>query len=200
MPLDCWWYATTSLAISCSPGPALAVLKKATPAPHVSVLVPAYTAPVAQLCPWVDEVIIDPGEQAPKDAQRALLATLRKGGFTAMLTLYSTTRIGWLGLRSGIPLRMAPATKWAQLFYNRRVTQRRSRSAKPEYRYNLELAEAMIQALELSPGQPPAPTLLAPGPAGRRRAAAYPEPDTGRSTRHAPGCFSIQAAAALRST
>ena len=55
--------------------PALAALKKAKPAPHVSVLVPAYTAPMARLCPWIDDVVIDPGEQAPKDAQRALLAT-----------------------------------------------------------------------------------------------------------------------------
>ncbi|MBR9771603.1 MAG: glycosyltransferase family 9 protein [Gammaproteobacteria bacterium] len=157
--------------------PALAALKKAKPAPHVSVLVPAYTAPMARLCPWIDDVVIDPGEQAPKDAQRALLATLRQGGFTAMLTLYSTTRIGWLGLRSGIPLRMAPATKWAQLFYNRRVTQRRSRSAKPEYIYNLELAEAMIQALGLSSGQPsqqhPAPPYwpLAPQQRDAQRSA-----------------------------
>ena len=133
--------------------PALATLKAARPAPHITALVPSYTAPVARLCPWIDEVILDPGDEAPKAQQRQLLASLRQGHFTALLTLFSTTRIGWLGLRAGIPLRMAPATKWAQLFYNRRITQRRSRSDRPEYVYNQQLAEAMVEALALSPGE-----------------------------------------------
>ena len=36
-------------------------------------------------------------------------------------------------MKAGIPLRVAPATKWAQVFYNVRVRQRRSQSAKPNY-------------------------------------------------------------------
>ncbi|MBA2777888.1 glycosyltransferase family 9 protein [Billgrantia kenyensis] len=125
--------------------PALACLKATVPAARISVLVPSYTAPLARLCPWVDEVIIDPG--TGKAAKQALLDRLRRERFSAMLTLYSTPRIGWLGWRAGIPCRVAPATKWAQLFYNHRVIQRRSRSAKPEYLYNIELAEALLTAL-----------------------------------------------------
>lgn len=137
--------------------PALAGLKAATPRPHVSVLVPDYTAPLARACPWVDEVILDPGDGAGREAQRALLARLKARSFDALLTLFSTPRIGWLGWRAGIPLRLAPATKWAQLFYNRRIPQRRSRSEKPEYVYNLELAEALVDALALSHPPRPAP-------------------------------------------
>ncbi|MDN3522886.1 glycosyltransferase family 9 protein [Halomonas ramblicola] len=137
--------------------PALARLKAATPVPRISVLVPAYTAPMAHLCPWIDEVLIDPGEGADREAHQALLATVRERRFDALLTLFSTPRIGWLGWRAGIPLRLAPATKWAQLFYNRRVTQRRSRSRRPEYRYNQELAEALLDALGLTPNGSPAP-------------------------------------------
>lgn len=125
--------------------PALACLKRAHPDNHVTALVPAYTAPLARRCPWIDAVILDPGDGAPRPSQRELLKTLRASRYDALLTLYSTPRIGWLGWRAGIPLRMAPATKWAQLFYNRRVMQRRSRSARPEYRYNLELAETLIR-------------------------------------------------------
>ncbi|MGR2738596.1 glycosyltransferase family 9 protein [Billgrantia sp. Q4P2] len=137
--------------------PALACLKAGAPEARVSVLVPGYTAPLARLCPWVDEVILDPGDGAGKEAQRKLLARLRNARFTAMLTLYSTPRIGWLGWRAGIPRRLAPATKWAQLFYNHRIVQRRSRSAKPEYLYNLELAEALLEAEGRSPGSRPTP-------------------------------------------
>lgn len=137
--------------------PALARLKAANPAPYLSVLVPGYTAPMAYLCPWIDEVLIDPGDTASRAEQRRLLAEVKAARFDALLTLFSTPRIGWLGWRAGIPLRLAPATKWAQLFYNRRVVQRRSRSEKPEYRYNQELAEALLEALELTPGPAPAP-------------------------------------------
>ncbi|MCD6007420.1 glycosyltransferase family 9 protein [Halomonas sp. IOP_31] len=130
--------------------PALACLKQAHPDNHVSVLVPHYTAALARACPWVDEVLVDPGDDASRDVQRALLAQLRAGRFDALLTLFSTPRIGWLGWRAGIALRLAPATKWAQVFHNRRIVQRRSRSQRPEYRYNLELAEALLTQL----GQP----------------------------------------------
>jgi ADP-heptose:LPS heptosyltransferase len=46
---------------------------------------------------------------------------------------------------AGIPLRLAPATKAAQLFYNHRLPQRRSRSEKPEYVYNLDLVRQYLQ-------------------------------------------------------
>ncbi|RDB44653.1 lipopolysaccharide heptosyltransferase family protein [Halomonas sp. DQ26W] len=131
--------------------PVLASLKAAAPALHISVLVPTYTAPLARLCPWIDEVILDPGSDAGRDEQHSLLARIREGHFAALLTLYSTTRIGWLGWRAGIPCRVAPATKWAQLFYNHRVIQRRSRSTRPEYVYNIELADALLLALGMAP-------------------------------------------------
>lgn len=127
--------------------PALAALKQACAELHISVLVPDYTAALAEVCPWVDEVIIDPGDSAGRSAQTALLTSLKAARFHAMLTLYSTPRIGWLGLRAGIPLRVAPATKWAQVFYSVRIRQRRSRSAKPEYQYNVELAQALLKRL-----------------------------------------------------
>ncbi|WP_447554801.1 glycosyltransferase family 9 protein [Vreelandella sp. EE22] len=137
--------------------PALACLKSATPRPHVSVLVPAYTAALARACPWVDDVIIDPGASSDKKARKALLETLKAARFDAMLTLFSTPRIGWLGLRARIPLRMAPATKWAQIFYTARIRQRRSRSQKPEYQYNVDLACRLLERLSLKLATLPEP-------------------------------------------
>ena len=137
--------------------PALACLKQASPEPHVTVLVPAYTAPLAKACPWVDEVIIDPGSQADKAAQQALLFHVKQSKFDALLTLFSTPRIGWLGMKAGIPLRVAPATKWAQVFYNVRIRQRRSHSAKPEYQYNVDLACELLARLSLTLTTLPSP-------------------------------------------
>lgn len=137
--------------------PALACLKRADPGNRISVLVPAYTAPLAHACPWIDEVLLDPDAKHDRLARRDLLATLREERFDALLTLYSTPRVGWLGWRAGISLRLAPATKWAQVFYNHRIVQRRSHSRKPEYLYNLELAEALLARLGQVPPRPLAP-------------------------------------------
>ncbi|MDN6180445.1 MAG: glycosyltransferase family 9 protein [Halomonas subglaciescola] len=138
--------------------PALATLKQADSSLHISVLVPHYTAAMAAACPWVDEVMIDPGDKAERREQNDLLARMKASRFDAVLTLFSTPRIGSLCWRAGIVLRIAPATKWAQVFYNVRIRQRRSRSEKPEYQYNVELAQVLLKYLGKSDApsaQPP---------------------------------------------
>ena len=118
--------------------PSFAMLKRAMPV-HVTALVPTYTAPLATLCPWIDEVIIDPGINGDKDQQRALIARLRSAGFDASICLFSNARNAMLMWKAKIPYRLAPATKWAQILYNHRLVQRRSRSLKAESEYNLDL-------------------------------------------------------------
>lgn len=122
--------------------PAFALIHHYCPEWHITALVPAYTAPLAKLCPWIDDIIIDEGETAT-----ALARKLRKRGFAAQLTLFSTMRIALAGRLAGIPYRLAPATKMAQLLYTQRLTQRRSRSEKPEYAYNLDLAYRLLEDL-----------------------------------------------------
>lgn len=119
--------------------PALATLKQALPNSEIHALVNPYTADMARLCPSIDQVILDPGANGGVASQLAFAKQLKQQGYDAAVTLFSTTRIGWLLLLAGIPYRLAPATKIAQLFYHRRLKQRRSRSEKPEYLYNQEL-------------------------------------------------------------
>lgn len=140
--------------------PALALIKAA--GCHVTVLVPAYTAPLAGLCPSVDEVIIDPGSDAPAPDQQQLLARIRAGQFDAALTLFSTWRVGMLLRRARIAYRIAPATKLAQILYTRRVTQRRSQSQQPEWAYNIDLAAVLLADLGLPVGSVGAPYLPLP--------------------------------------
>jgi ADP-heptose:LPS heptosyltransferase len=123
--------------------PALALLKRSLPQSHLSVLVPAYTRSLAEVCPWVDHVMSDPQD----------LDQVNRRNFDAVLTLFSTGRIGWQVFKGRIPIRFAPATKWAQVFYNHTVVQRRSRSERPEFIYNLELASALIECLGHEPAQ-----------------------------------------------
>ena len=107
--------------------PSFAMLKRSMEC-HVTALVPAYTAPLARLCPWIDEIILDPGARADKEQQRALLARIKAAAFDASICLFSNTRNAKLVWKAHIPYRLAPATKLAQVLYNQRLVQRRSRS------------------------------------------------------------------------
>lgn len=123
--------------------PAFAALKTALPDTTITALVSRYTADMAHACPWIDEVITDTSPQQDRYGAR-LAAILHQRHFDAAITLFSTGRIGFALWRARIPYRLAPATKLAQLFYNHRLVQRRSRSEKPEWQYNLDLAQQFL--------------------------------------------------------
>lgn len=139
--------------------PVFALLKQRWPEAIICALVPEYTRPMAELCPWIDEPIIDKRPDGGLADFHALRGQLRRGRFDALLTLFSTGRVGLAGCLAGIPYRLAPATKLAQFCYNHRLKQRRSRSEKPEYAYNLDLAYQLLHDLRgLSAHAPYPPT------------------------------------------
>lgn len=120
--------------------PALAILKSNLPGVTVTALVPTYTAPLAEICPWIDAIIID----EPAKGAWWLRRKIRHGRFDALLTYFSTGRVALAGCLAGIPYRLAPATKLAQFCYNHRLKQRRSLSQKPEYAYNIDLSLRLV--------------------------------------------------------
>jgi len=130
--------------------PTLALLKQSVNQIHITVLVPQYTADMAKICPWIDDIIIDPGSKATFSEQYKLFKTLYEQQFGAIITLYSTTRIGLLAFLARIKYRLAPATKIAQIFYNHRLTQRRSRSLKPEFEYNIDVAKKFLSDFNIT--------------------------------------------------
>lgn len=119
--------------------PSFALIRQHWPDATIIALVPHYTTEMARLCPWIDEVLIDEAEGAT-----ALSNKLAANNIDILLTLFSTTRVALAGWLARIPYRLAPATKLAQFFYNHRMVQRRSRSEKPEYAYNLDLAYQLL--------------------------------------------------------
>ena len=136
--------------------PTFALLREALPDARIDALVQDYTAPMAEQFAGIDTVIRDPGPGW--GSTLALARRLRRERYDAVIVLFSTTRIGLALWLAGIPVRLAPATKLAQIFYNRRVRQRRSRSEKPEYEYNRDLAVALLQEwgiVEPGPFTPP---------------------------------------------
>ncbi len=137
--------------------PSFSWLKASMPSAHIVALVPAYTAPLAERCPGIDGVLLDPGAD---QGWRALAALLRKEQFDAVITLFSTGRVALACRAAAIPYRLAPATKLAQVFYNHRLRQRRSRSEKPEYEYNLDLIDRFLADHGIAAAARPHPPFL----------------------------------------
>jgi ADP-heptose:LPS heptosyltransferase len=124
--------------------PTLYVLKQYNPADRLIALVAPLNRKLAESCDFIDEVIVDGGEDI-----LALSRKIKEAKIDASITLFSNTRVALAQWLAGIPIRIAPATKIAQIFYNRRITQRRSEVKMAEFEYNLELTRALFDNISL---------------------------------------------------
>ncbi|MCQ9124085.1 glycosyltransferase family 9 protein [Rodentibacter caecimuris] len=139
--------------------PAFAMLKASNPSLKLTALVPSYTAPLAEICPYLDDVIIDSKKDDKVDFNR-LIHEIRIRNFDAMISFFSNTHNAKLAWKSGIKYRLAPATKLVQFFYNHRLTQRRSRSEKSEAEYNQDLVRAFLKKHNMPIVEPKPPYLV----------------------------------------
>lgn len=139
--------------------PAFAMLKQSIPDVEITALVPSYTAPLAELCPSIDHIILDANDKKDKNEFERVLQAVKNARFDAVICFVSDWYNAKLTWKSGIPHRLAPATKVFQFLYNHRLTQRRSQSAKAESEYNLDLARAFLQKHHFNVVEPHAPYL-----------------------------------------
>jgi ADP-heptose:LPS heptosyltransferase len=119
--------------------PTLYVLKRHDPQNRIIALVAPLNRKLAEACYFIDEVIVDGGGDILE-----LSFKIREANIDASITLFSNTRVALAQWIARIPIRIAPATKIAQIFYNRRITQRRSEVKMAEFEYNLELTKALF--------------------------------------------------------
>lgn len=121
--------------------PVFKAIKDKYPDAHIAAMVSPYTADLLIHNPFVDEIIIcdRKGEHGGIKGLLKLTGEVRRKKFDVAITLHSRMHLGFITFFGGIKKRIAPATKLAQIFYNYRITQRRSRSIKHEADYNLEL-------------------------------------------------------------
>ena len=124
--------------------PAVYVLKQYDPNNRIIVCVAPLNKALAETCDFIDEVIVDNGGSVFE-----LTKKIKSAKIDASITLFSNTRVALAQFLAGIPKRIAPATKIAQIFYNRRIMQRRSRVEMAEFEYNLELTRALFN--DISP-------------------------------------------------
>ena len=129
--------------------PALYILKKHLPHAHIAVLIAPINESVALMCDFIDELIIDEGQSAKELSQ-----LLKMKNFELSFTLFSNTRVALAQFLARIPVRVAPATKIAQIFYTKRIRQRRSEVRMAEFEYNIELIRAYYKDMTLRYPQP----------------------------------------------
>ncbi|WP_152184670.1 glycosyltransferase family 9 protein [Sulfurimonas indica] len=125
--------------------PSFYVLKHHSPKNRIIALVAPLNRSLAQTCDFIDEVIVDDG----KSSLFALSQKLQAAKIDASVTLFSNTRVALAQFFARIPKRIAPATKIAQIFYNKRVVQRRSEVKMAEFEYNLALTQALFSDISL---------------------------------------------------
>ena len=125
--------------------PAISLLKKQYPDCEVTALVPEYTAAMAEQCEWIDRILIDNRRSSSIKDILELSRAIRKHQYDASISLYSEARTAIALWLAGVKTRVGPATKLAQIFLNDTMRQKRSRSSKPEYEYNIDLVRHYVK-------------------------------------------------------
>ena len=110
----------------------------------VTALVSKVNFEFAKNIEFIDDVIL-----YDKNDLEKTLQTIKDKKFDASISCFIDTTLGKMLFKSRIKKRVAPATKIAQIFFNIRVTQRRSRVEKTEWQYNLDLAKKLFLDIKL---------------------------------------------------
>lgn len=127
--------------------PMCKVLKEQTEH-KIVMLVAKVNVDLAKELEFIDDVI-----EYTNDS-KALIETIKTHKFDVSISGYIDTTLGKVLFKSRIPKRIAPATKIAQIFFNKRVKQRRSLVEKREFEYNLDLLKAFDKNLTLNFNRP----------------------------------------------
>jgi len=121
------------------------VVKKSNPSATIYALVSEINMELAKKIDFIDEVIL-----YDKKNFRHTLKSIKAANITTSISAFIDTRLGWLLFLSGIKTRIAPATKLAQIFFNKTLRQRRSLVQKTEVEYNLDLAKLLNNDINLT--------------------------------------------------
>ncbi len=124
--------------------PLFKAIKEQYPDTKLTALVSKINFDLAKKMPFIDDVIL-----YDKENLYLTLQNIKEKKFDASISAYIDTNLGKLLFKSRIKKRVGPATKIAQIFFNKRVKQRRSRVEKTEWQYNLDLALALFPDIKL---------------------------------------------------
>ena len=114
--------------------PALRIIKSSIPDIQIDCLIDKSYKDISLLSNDIDNVLIDTISSN----------NIREHEYDYCISFFSTFSIGYKLWKANIKNRYAPATKLAQVFYNKTIKQNRSKSHKSEYEYNNDLARYFL--------------------------------------------------------
>ena len=129
--------------------PLFKAIKEQYPNTKITALVSKINYKFAKDIEFIDDVILYNTNDFPRTLQ-----DIKSKNFDASISAYIDTQLGKILYKSGIKKRVAPATKLAQFYFNKRIRQRRSKALKTEWQYNLELAKAIFPEIKLDFSKP----------------------------------------------
>tara|TARA_B100001063_G_C16757114_1_gene553775 strand:+ start:879 stop:1826 length:948 start_codon:yes stop_codon:yes gene_type:complete len=115
--------------------PALRIIKLSIPGIKIDCLVDNSYKDISLLSDDIDNVI----------SYTDITNIIFDNQYSYSISFFSTFNIGYKLWKANIKNRYAPATKIAQLFYNKTLKQNRSKSLKSEYEYNNDLARFFLE-------------------------------------------------------
>ncbi len=121
------------------------VVKKANPDATIYALVSKVNLELAKQIDFIDNVIL-----YDTDHFWQTLKVIKAANINVSISAFIDTQLGWLLFLSRVKIRIAPATKLAQLFFNKTLKQRRSLVEKTEIEYNLDLAKLLDKKIDLN--------------------------------------------------
>src|SRR5574344_1282409 len=124
--------------------PLFKAIKEQYPSTKLTALVSKINFDFAKSLDFIDDVIL-----YDKNDLNSTVEEIKKRKFDASISCYIDTSLGKILFKSRIIKRVAPATKIAQIFFNKRIKQRRSRVEKTEWQYNLDLEKAIFPEIKL---------------------------------------------------
>ncbi|CAM3618784.1 glycosyltransferase family 9 protein [Arcobacter aquimarinus] len=124
--------------------PLFKAIKEQYPKTKLTALVSKVNYEFAQEIDFIDDVILFDKNDLSKTQKE-----IKSKKFDASISAYIDISLGKILFKSKIKKRVAPATKIAQLFFNKRVKQKRSKVEKTEWQYNLDLAKKLFPDMKL---------------------------------------------------
>ena len=124
--------------------PLFKAIKEQYPHTKITALVSNVNFEFAKKIDFIDDVILFDKNDLSKTQKE-----IKNKKFDASISAYIDITLGQILLKSKIKKRVAPATKIAQIFFNKRVKQKRSRVVKTEWQYNLDLAKKLFPDIKL---------------------------------------------------
>lgn len=116
--------------------PMIKIAKRDLKDTNIIVMVSKVNYQLAKSIDYIDDVILY------EDCIFKLVKSIKEKNINVSISAFSDTKLAISLFLAGVKNRFAPATKIAQIFYNHRIVQRRSKVAMTEYEYNIELLKA----------------------------------------------------------